>query len=248
MGMPISVHLRGPGALGAAAGLAVSVVFEHLRHADAVFSTYRPESDVSRLNRGEATLRGCDPIVAEVAALCATATARTAGSFDAHLPAPGGGTWFDPSGLVKGWAVEEASRALAEVDDVDYCLNAGGDVVVGVATADPEPWRVGIEDPDDPTRVVAVVEALGGGVATSGTARRGLHILDPRTGHPASSVRSATVVGPSLMWADVYATATVVMGGDGLAWLATVDGYEALVVGADGAPAATAGWPSPTET
>ncbi|MFN2608762.1 MAG: FAD:protein FMN transferase [Acidimicrobiales bacterium] len=242
MGMPVSVHLRGPAALGDTAAGLVAAVFDHLRHVDAVFSTYRPESDVTRLNRGDVRLDACHPWVGEVVTLCAEATARTGGWFDARLPAPGGGTWFDPSGLVKGWSVEAASRWLADVDDADFCLNAGGDVVVGIATADAGPWRVGIEDPGDVSRVLAVVEAWAGGVATSGRARRGLHIVDPRSGAPATGLQSATVVGPSLMWADVYATAMVAGGRESVDWLGGLDGYEAMVVTDTSEVLATAGW------
>jgi thiamine biosynthesis lipoprotein len=242
MGMPVSVHLRGPGASGPAAEEAVRSVFDHLRGVDAVFSTYRPDSDVCRLDRGEVTLGGCDPTVTDVRELCAEAVRRTAGWFDAVLPASGGGSRWDPSGLVKGWAVEQASRALAGVDAVDFCLNAGGDVVLGTGTVDLRPWRVGIEDPDDPARMLAVVEAHAGGVATSGTARRGHHILDPHTGRPATALRSVTVVGPSLMWADVFATAAVARG-PSAAWIDGLAGYEGLLVATDGSTTTTAGWP-----
>lgn len=88
-----------------------------------------------------------------------------------------------------------------------------------------------------------VVERARGAVATSGTARRGAHITDPRSGRPAGAVRSVTVVGPELLWADVYATAAVARGADALDWLATLDGYAALLVDAAGRIRATPDWP-----
>src|SRR4051812_49022219 len=118
MGMPVSVHLRGTGCEGAAAGAAVEAAYAELRRADAMFSTYRDDSQVSRINAGTLDLAAADPLVREVAALCAIAADRTAGAFDAWLPSPDGGRHFDPSGLVKTWAVERAFDALAQLPDV----------------------------------------------------------------------------------------------------------------------------------
>jgi thiamine biosynthesis lipoprotein len=246
MGMPISVHLRGSSVGGAAAAAAVAAVFADLRVVDAVFSTYRADSDVMRLNRGEVDLAGCHIDVGEVVELCDLARLRTGGVFDPELPAPDGGTWFDPSGLVKGWAVERAAAhltALTGPEGLDFCLNAGGDVIAGTATDDSPAWRVGIEDPADLSRILCVLPLRTGGVATSGSAHRGAHIVDPRTGAPASALMAATVTGPSLMWADVYATAAVVRGADALEWLDSLAGYEGLVVSPDGQAFATPGFP-----
>src|SRR5262249_56989665 len=103
-------------------------------------------------------------------------------------------------------------------------------------------WRVGIEDPAAPGRILRVVERRDGGVATSGSAHRGAHIIDPHTGRPATGVRSVTVVGPDLRWADVYATAAAAWGLGALDWLETLPGYAALVVSASGRQQATGNW------
>ena len=244
MGMPISIHLRGAGVDDPAAAAAVDAVFGELRAVDAVFSTYRSDSDVSRLNRHETTVAACHPDVATVVELCDEARARTGGAFDPHLPGPDGRRWFDPSGLVKGWAAERAAgrlRRLAPLG-VDFCLNAGGDVVVGVAGESCSGWRVGVEDPDDVRRILGVVPLRSGAVATSGSAHRGAHIVDPRTGRPAEALRAATVTGPSLLWADVYATTTIVTGVATLEAIATLPGYEALVITPAGDALATPGF------
>ena len=241
MGMPISIHLRGPNLAGTETGPAVEAVFSDLRWVDTVFSTYRPDSDVSRLNRGEVTLAECHPAVADVARLCDEARRRTGGAFDPDLPAPGGGRRFDPSGLVKGWAAERAASHLARLD-LDFCLNAGGDVVVR-AGDDSAPWRIGIEDPEQIRRILGVVPVRSGAVATSGSAQRGEHIFDPRHGCPARELLAATVTGPSLMWADVFATAVIVDGPEALECFAALPGYEALVVTPAGEVLATPGFP-----
>lgn len=245
MGMPISIHLRGTGVDDPNAVAAVDAVFRELRAVDAVFSTYRSDSDISRLNRHETTVAACHPDVARVVELCDEARGRTGGAFDPHLPGPDGGVWFDPSGLVKGWAVERAAGRLARLAPLglDFCLNAGGDVIVGVAGGSSPDWRVGLEDPDDLHRILGVVPLRAGGVATSGSAHRGPHIVDPRTGRPAEGLRAATVTGPSLLWADVYATTTIVTGVAALEAIAVLPGYEALVVTPAGDTLATPGFP-----
>ncbi|HEY0486803.1 MAG TPA: FAD:protein FMN transferase [Mycobacteriales bacterium] len=239
MGMPVSVHLRGT-ASAEARQRAGEAAYAELREADRVFSTYRPDSDIRRLDRGQLALGGCDPAVAEVLALAEEARRRTGGYFHVRLPAPGGGWWLDPSGLVKGWAAERAARHLAELDGDDHYLNAGGDIAVHAAPGAP-PWRIGIEHPDSPATLLGVLSLRSGGVATSGTAHRGAHLVDPTTGRRPDALRSVTVVGPSLLWADVYATAAFARGDDALDWLSGLDGYEGLVLTRTGAVRATPG-------
>jgi thiamine biosynthesis lipoprotein len=243
MGLPVSVHLRGDDPAGVERH--VDEVFADLRHADAVLSTYRDDSDLARWERGGLTLAHADPILAEVVALCDEARARTDGWFDPRgLPDPrGGARRYDPSGLVKGWAVERATRHLAGLPEYGWCVNAGGDIVLH-APAGQSPWRVGIEHPDNPARVMRVVTRRDGAVATSGSAHRGAHIIDPYTGRPAGAVRAVTVIGPGLLWADVYATAAAARGPSALDWLDGIDGYEALLVTRSGALRTTAGWPA----
>lgn len=235
MGLPISVLARGDGAESGRADAAVREVFAELTEVDRVFSPYKGDSAVSLLARGEATWDRVAPVVREVAERCVAARDLTGGLFDAEVP---GGMW-DPSGLVKGWAVERAGERLREVGDVDWCLNAGGDVLVVCPSN--EPFTVGIQDPRDPGTVVASVSRTGGAVATSGTAARGAHLYDPRTGRPAvSRWLSVSVTGPSLEYADVLATAAFVAGDDWPTML--LPEYEGLGILADGNLFTTAGW------
>jgi len=113
--------------------------------------------------------------------------------------------------------------------------------LVGEA-ASGRPWTVGISDPRESGRVLTVVSGRDFAVATSGPAERGAHIVDPFTGRPATRAISATVTGPSLIQADAYATAVLIMGPTGPRWIADVDGYEALVVAADDACYRSSGW------
>jgi thiamine biosynthesis lipoprotein len=245
MGLPVSVHLRGPDAGSSAAGERVAAVFADLRRVDAVLSPYRPDSDLSRWERHELAADHADPMLAEVMRLCDEARERTDGWFDPRgLPDPHDGSpRYDPSGLVKGWAAERAARHLAGLPGHGWCLNAGGDVLVS-APDDQPPWRVGIEHPGDPARIMRVVDLRLGAVATSGRTHRGNHIVDPHTHRPATASSAVTVVGPTLLWADVYATATATRGPAGLAWLDGVDDYHGLMVTAGGLLHTTTGWPN----
>jgi thiamine biosynthesis lipoprotein len=135
---------------------------------------------------------------------------------------------------VKGWAVEQAfanlCERLAELGAHDALINAGGDIAVHCARTDTPDWRIAIEDPRDRSRTLKVIPLRHGAVATSGTAARGAHIVDPATGEAADGPLSATVIGPSLLWADVYATAAFVAGPAAGAWLRNQPDYRALVV------------------
>jgi len=239
MGLPVSVLVRGPGVRTRPdVAAAVQAVYAHLRQADRTFSTYRPDSEISRLRRGE--LPAGNPDVQAVLELCAVARDATEGWFDASLPDPDGQRRIDPSGLVKGWAVERAADALRGPEGIDWVLNAGGDVAASAAYGDS--WRVGVEDPRDRSRMLAIVACRDGAVATSGSAARGDHVFNPHTGRPAHGLASATVAGPSLMWADVYATAAFARGPAALAWLESRSGYEGMLVHPDGTMTQTAGW------
>ena len=230
MGMPVSLALRGRhvGDLESESAWAEAVAT--LRDVDRVFSTYRADSFVSRLDRGVLDLVDCPPEVAEVLALAERARRESGGAFDVRR-----GGRLDPSGVVKGWAVERAARPLRHhLDDTDFCLSAGGDLVCHVADPARPPWRIGIEDPHDPTRVVAVVPVRDGAVATSGLAHRGGHVVDARTGQVPRALASVSVVADDLVTADVDATAAFALGAEGPDWLARRPGRTGVVVQADG--------------
>lgn len=242
MGLPVSVHVRCHDP--AAAGDRVAALFAELRRVDEVLSPYLDASDLSRWERRELTLADADPMLGEALRLCDEARRRTEGWFDARrLPDPRNGhPRYDPSGLVKGWTAERAARHLAGLPGAGWCLNAGGDVLVHTPEDQPA-WRIGIEHPADPARVMQVVERRSGAVATSGSTHRGSHVVDPHSARPATASRAVTVTGPSLLWADVYATAAVARGSNAMAWLEEIDGYEGLTVTSRGLLRTTTGWP-----
>jgi thiamine biosynthesis lipoprotein len=234
MGMPISLALRGRHAADEVGRAAWAEVMDRLRVVDEVFSTYRPDSVISRLGRGELTLAECPPEVAEVLTLGDEARRSSGGAFSVYLPGPDGRLLLDPSGVVKGWAAERAATSLRALPRTDFCLSAGGDLVCRTTDPDAAPWRIGIEDPRDPSRLLAVVPVADGAVATSGSAHRGQHVVDARTGRPPSCVASVTVVADSLTAADIDATAAYALGRDAAQWLGSRPGRSGLVVWSDG--------------
>ncbi|QNG39459.1 FAD:protein FMN transferase [Geodermatophilaceae bacterium NBWT11] len=242
--MPISLALRGRHTTDRAARDAWAEVMTELRDVDRVFSTYRADSAVSRLGRGEITVEDCPPEVAEVLALAAAAERDSDGAFSAWLPGTDGTRRLDPSGVVKGWATERAAAWLAQLPETDFCLSAGGDLTCRTLDPAGPPWRIGIEHPADPGRVLAVLPVATGAVATSGTAHRAAHLVDARTGRAPTGTAQVTVWGDSLTAADIDATAAYALGTDAASWLATRRGRSALVVGSDGSTTTVDGGPA----
>lgn len=222
----------------AAADGSLDAAVRSLHWADEVFSTYKADSDVSRLGRGETALGDCAPEVAEVLAACDRLRERSGGYFTAE---PGGK--LDPSGYVKGWAVERAASILAQAGSASHLVNGGGDVQCAGGRSAAEGWRVGIASPLPGGGLAIVVTGRDFAVATSGTAERGAHIIDPVSGRPAAGLASVTVAGPSLTLADAYATAAFAMGPDrAREWTESLDGYEAFAILPDGAAWQTRGF------
>ncbi|MFI0965643.1 FAD:protein FMN transferase [Streptomyces sp. NPDC021080] len=228
MGTVFSFDVRGgePDAVRTALEEAVA----RLHRVDEVFSTYREDSQISRLVRGELTVEECDPEVAEVLDLGAEAERVSDGWFSTRYEGR-----LDPTGIVKGWAAEHAARHLTAAGASGVSVNGGGDVQLCGVPGPHRPWRVGVSDPLRPGALAAVISAAGVdrlAVATSGTAERGAHIVDPRTGKPAvTDLLAVTVVGPRLTWVDAWATAAFAMGSRaGLDWLESLPDVEALLI------------------
>ncbi len=206
-------------------GAALDRARQWLHWVDATFSPYRDDSDVSRFGRGSIPLAECAPELAEVLAACADVSARSGGYFTTR---PGGR--FDPSGYVKGWAIERAAAMLTAAGSAEHSVNGGGDIQCVGDRGPGQPWRVGIADPLRPGSLALVVTGQDFAVATSGVAERGAHIVNPHTGRPAAGLASLTVVGARLAATDAYATAAFAMGAAARDWVESLDGYEAFAV------------------
>ncbi len=209
-----------------------------LHDADDVFSTYKDDSAISRLRRGELSLDECPISVKDVLALSAIAKAATKGWFDPWAM-PGG---VDPTGYVKGWAAQRALDVLRRSEIRGALVNAAGDTASFGGPLPGAPFRIGIVDPTDTKRLACVVESPGA-VATSGDYEQGPHLIDPRTRQPLSRSASATVTGPELGFADALATALAVAGEQALGLVEAINGYEALVIDHEGNFHRTNGFP-----
>ncbi|MCX4978809.1 MULTISPECIES: FAD:protein FMN transferase [unclassified Streptomyces] len=219
MGFPVSLRIDDGD--GDAQEEAADAVFAWLREVDARFSPFKPDSEVSRLDRGELAAHELSPDLVEVLDLCEDYRVATLGAFQVRLPGRG----LDPCAMVKGWSVQRAADLLAARGAARFCLNAGGDVAsVG------GPWRVGVRHPEQADRLCTVLEISDGAVATSARYERGDHIVDGRTGRPATGLLSMTVVAPSLTEADATATAAFAMGAEGIEWAAAREGCEVFAV------------------
>lgn len=208
-----------------------------LHRMDAVFSTYRADSDISRLDRGEITLADCAGEVGPILELCEELRESTGGYFDASASGH-----LDPSGVVKGWAIDGLHHRLVEAGSRRHHVNGGGDIRCTATAADP-PWRFGIADPLRPGQLCAVVAGTDFALATSGTAERGQHILDPHTGRAPRGLASISLAGADLTTIDALATAAFARGLEARSWVAGLDGVEGYATTEAGAHWATAGFP-----
>lgn len=218
MGTVFTFDVRDPGSYSEP----IDDVIDWLRRIDSIFSTYKVDSAISQLNRGERRLADCPAEIVEVLGLCADMERETDGYFSSRW----NGT-IDPTGLVKGWSVDRASMMLTAYGSAAHAVNGGGDIRVAGGN---KPWNIGITDPLRRGDCITSIVATDLAIATSGTAERGAHVVDPYTRRPATTFASVTVVGPDLTVADAYATAAMAMGERALTWLTACPRYEAFFV------------------
>lgn len=224
MGMPITVEILDPGVTSEQ----LDRVFDYFATVDERFSTYREESEISRINRGELLPEQYSDEMKTILSLCEQTKQQTGGYFDiAHDGR------LDPSGIVKGWAIQQAADRLSASGLKNFYVDAGGDIQVA-GTKEGHPWRVGIRNPFEREEYVKVLVLSDCGVATSGTAIRGQHIYDPlQPGVPLLEVLSLTVIGPNIYEADRFATAAFAMGKRGIRFIETLPGFEGYLIDAN---------------
>lgn len=220
MGMPITVEIVDK---SNQVELYIDKVFDFFTSIDNQFSTYKPDSEISRINAG---LKEdfWNERVKEVIRLCRQTAKLTAGYFDINRNGK-----IDPSGLVKGWSIHEASKILSPKFN-NYYIEAGGDIEVSGFNSDNQPWRIGIRNPQNINEIVKTITVKDGGVATSGNYIRGNHIYNPKTGKGVDNPISLTVIGPNIYEADRYATAAYAMGVAGINLIEKTEGLEGYMI------------------
>lgn len=228
MGIPMSIDIRE--VPDDVAAVAAETAFAALGDADRTFSGYRADSELSAVNRDEVAPEDFSADLREVLAIGERMSAASGGAFTVRRS----DGMLDTDGVVKGWAAERAAGALRDHGISSFCLNAGGDVVVGDAPSGQAGWNIGLRSPESAERMLAVLTLEKAAVATSGAYERGEHIVDGRTGAPARELLSASVVAGDLTTADVLATTVFVLGEGGVQWALSHGARGVLAVAADG--------------
>jgi thiamine biosynthesis lipoprotein len=200
MGMPISIDIT-----DCSDDNVFNATFERLREIDNRYSTFKSDSEVSRFAAGLIAEKNLSAELKHVIKASRHAEKETDGYFSAWASGV-----FDPSGYVKGWAIDQAGEVIEKQGYKTYCIGAGGDILARSNTD--KIWDIGIQDPDDKTKILNKLSISNGAVCTSGSYERGSHIINPKTKKPAVDFVSVTIVGPDIIQADVLATAVFAMG------------------------------------
>lgn len=232
MGMPVTLNLP-----SAADQKVIDQVFDWFEYVDRTYSPYKDDSVVSKINRGELAEADYSDELREILAIAEQTKAETKGYFDVWHDGA-----FDPSGIVKGWAIQKATELVGSTTK-DFYIEAGGDIQVGGNSPSGEPWKVGIRNPFERTENISVVSLDDKAIATSGTAIRGEHIYNP---HDVSDhldrIVSLSVIGDTVADADRYATAAFAMGEGGIAFIESLAGFEGYMVDRNRIATQTSGW------
>jgi thiamine biosynthesis lipoprotein len=234
MGMPITIEI-------ADASVTKDIfneIFGYFSYVDETFSTYKSDSEITRINRGELAETDWSDDVKAVFAMAEKTKQKTGGYFDIRKP----DGQYDPSGIVKGWAIQNAAAIATNAGFQNFYIDAGGDIQTSGVNAEGKPWSVGIKNPFNQNEIVKVLKANGKAVATSGTYIRGLHIYNPKTGAPADEIVSLTVAGNQICDADLIATAAFAMGKNGINFVEQTPGFEGYSIDKNGVATMTSGF------
>jgi len=233
MGMPIIIMVEDKDASDAD----FDAVYDFFSAVDARYSTYKADSEITKINRGLPESDWSDEMK-QVLKLCDDTKIATNGYFDISHDGK-----LDPSGLVKGWAIQRAADLLHGRGRRNFSIDAGGDVQVAGLNSSHESWRIGIRNPFKRDEVVKVVALTDAGIATSGTYIRGQHIYNPfRADVILNDVASLTVISSEVYEADRFATAAFAMGKTGIGFIESRDGLEGYMIDAGGVATMTSGF------
>jgi len=234
MGMPITIAIADP----SASQITIEKIFDYFRTVDERFSPFKETSEVSMINRGVVMKRNASTDMKDILALAEKTKQETDGYFDIITPHNA----FDPSGIVKGWAIWRAAEILRIDGFENFFVDAGGDIQPCGKNERNEKWRVGIQNPFKANEIIKTVLVDQEGVATSGTYARGEHIYDPKTRQPANEIVSLTVIGPDVLEADRFATGAFAMGEKGIEFIETRPGLEGYMIDKNGIATMTSGF------
>ncbi len=242
MGMPITVEIvESSHASNGRAKIqsAIDKVFEYFRYVDGKYSVYKESSEITDINRGRTSIVKASAEIKEIFKLAEKTKQETGGYFDI-VNRQG---IYDPSGIVKGWAILNAANLLKGLGFTDYCVEAGGDIQTAGSNSKGQKWRIGIKNPFKQSEIIKVIQLGGEGVATSGTYIRGQHIYNPKNMAEAiEDIVSLTVIGPNVYEADRFATAAFAMGKKGIEFIERQEGLEGYIIDKKGIATMTSGF------
>jgi thiamine biosynthesis lipoprotein len=234
MGMPINIEVIDANVTQQT----IDDCFAFLEWVDATFSTYKEDSKISRINQKRLALSQASEPMRTIFALAEETRRDTNGYFDIYRDGK-----YDPSGLVKGWAIYNTAALLAQRGFLNYYVDAGGDIQMAGRNAQGRRWHVGIRNPFNMHEIVKTLSIGDGAIATSGTYVRGKHIYNPKSsGKLETSVLSLTVIGPNVYDADRFATAAFAMGEAGVFFIERLEGLEAYQIDRNGVATFTTGF------
>jgi thiamine biosynthesis lipoprotein len=238
MGMPITVSIVDENATK----VDLEDVFSYFKYVDEKFSTYKKTSEITAINEGKLNWDNYSEDMKEVFKLSEETELETNGYFNIKKQ---DGT-YDTSGLVKGWAIYNASKIIKNGGFKNYYVEAGGDIQVEGKNENGTDWAIGIKDPFDKTQqnIVKVVYLTNEGIATSGTYIRGDHIYNPhdKGNKPITDIISLTVIGKNVYEADRFATGAFAMGKGAIHFIEKLPGFEGYMIDKDHIGTMTSGF------
>jgi len=234
MGMPVTVEI-----VAQDTGFVIDKVFDYFIYIDNKFSVYKKDSEVMQINRGEILVENSSLDMQEIFGLADQTKQETDGYFDIVNQFG----IYDPSGIVKGWAIYEASKIIEQAGFDNYYVDAGGDIQVCGKNSEGKQWKIGIKNPFNQEEIVKTVYLDNGGIATSGTYIRGQHIYNPRDkSEQITEIVSLSVIGPNVYEADRFATAAFAMGKAGIHLIERIKGLEGYIIDSAGIATMTSGF------
>lgn len=217
----------------------INDVFSYFISIDNRFSTYKQTSEISQINKGFLTEAFYSREMTQVFTLCEKTKQETLGYFDIFHEGK-----YDPSGLVKGYAINNAAELLRKRSYKNFYIEAGGDIQTSGVNYKGNPWTVGIRSPFNLNENVKILSVTDKGVATSGTYMRGPHIYSPKYEGKLRDIVSVTVIGPNIYDADRFATAVFAMGYKGIFFLENQAGFEGYMIDKKGTATYTSNFPA----
>lgn len=202
----------------------IAKVFEYFHYIDEKFSPYKKTSELEKINNGKIKKSNCSREMKKILTLSEKTKKETGGYFDIKIDGK-----IDPSGIVKGYAINQASKMLKKMGYKNFTVEIAGDIQICGKNKNRK-WKIGIQNPFNVGEIIKIVYLSNKGIATSGTYTKGNHIVDPVKKVAADEISSVTVIGPDVFEADRFATAAFAMGEKGIVFLNKLAGFEGYLV------------------